>query len=191
MTDIQPQTCTAFAHGRAIASGDAATVAVAIREITARDGQGTVQVFDDATGQPVDFDLRGTDAEIVARLTRPVEPRGPGRPKLGVTAREVTLLPKHWEWLAAQPGGASVTLRKLVEAARRADDGPGAVRRAQEAANRFMTAMAGDQPGYEEATRALFAGDAARFEEIVAAWPGDLRAYAVKLAGAGFPQASQ
>jgi hypothetical protein len=104
-----------------------------------------------------------------------------GRPKLGVTAREVTLLPRHWEWLAAQPGGASVTLRKLVEEARRTSGAQQQVRQAQEAAYRFMSALAGDFPGFEEATRALFADDRNRFEQHMAEWPADIRNYAVRL----------
>src|SRR3546814_490284 len=107
-------------------------------------------------------------------------PRGRGRPKLGVTAREVTLLPRHWDWLAAQPGGASVALRKLVEQAMR--DDRQTRRAAQEAAYRVMTALAGDLPGYEEAIRALFAGDRQRFEQQIAGWPADLRDYVTRLA---------
>jgi hypothetical protein len=112
--------------------------------------------------------------------------RAVGRPKLGVTAREVTLLPRHWEWLAAQPGGASVTLRKLVEEARRAGAGDDLRRQAQERAYRFMTVMAGDRPGFEEATRALFAGDGARFAQCVAVWPQDIRTHAERLGEAAF-----
>ena len=105
-------------------------------------------------------------------------PRGPGRPKLGVVAREVTLLPRHWEWLAQQPGGASVAIRKLVEEARRTGEDRDRVRQAQEAAYRFMSAMAGNKPHYEDAIRALFAGEAARFEKLIAEWPADVRDHA-------------
>ena len=105
----------------------------------------------------------------------PSTPRGPGRPKLGVIAREITLLPRHWEWLAQQPGSASVALRRLVEEARRSGEDNDRVRRAQDAAYRFMSAMAGNRPHYEEAIRALFANDAARFRELIAEWPADVR----------------
>jgi hypothetical protein len=114
-------------------------------------------------------------------------PRGPGRPKLGVVPREVTLLPRHWDWLNSQPGGASVALRKLVEEARRANEGKDRIRRSQEVAYRFMSAMAGNEPGFEESTRALFAGDRARFDEQTSAWPEDVRDHARKLATAAFP----
>lgn len=132
-----------------------------------------VFIYDDATGQVVDVDPRGTAPEA---------PRPVGRPKLGVVAREVTLLPRHWDWLATQPGGASVALRKLVEEARRTRGDADRRRAAQEAAYRFMSAAAGDLPGFEEAARALFAYDWRRFGDMVAAWPEDVRDYAVKLA---------
>lgn len=106
----------------------------------------------------------------------------PGRPKLGVVAREVTLLPRHWDWLGTQPGGASVALRKLVEQAIGDNRVRDALRRAQEATYRFITDMAGDEPGYEEALRALFAGDLRRFNEIIEPWPRDVREQAAKLA---------
>lgn len=114
--------------------------------------------------------------------------RGPGRPKLGVVSREVTLLPRHWEWLASQPGGASVTLRKLVEAARKANSGKDRIRRAQEITYRFMNAVGGDLPGYEEALRALYAPDAARFATLVADWPKDVREHVLRFARGAFEE---
>lgn len=182
-------TCTAFQGARRIASGPLAEVALAAKR--AADRGDTVLVFDDATSRPVELDLRGSEAEVLARLPAPAgiepdAPRGPGRPKLGVVAREVTLLPRHWDWLAGQPGGASVTLRRLVEEARRAGEGRDRLRQAQEAAYRFMTAMAGDRPGFEEAARALFAPDRDRFAVLTEAWPADIRDHARRLAAAAF-----
>ena len=113
---------------------------------------------------------------------RPSEPRGRGRPKLGVVAREVTLLPRHWEWLNAQPGGASVALRKLVEEARRANGDRDRQRAARDAAYHFMSAMAGNLAHFEEASRALFADDRRRFAGLIASWPADIRDHVVKLA---------
>lgn len=174
-----PRSITAFAGERRLAAGAPAEVAVAVRRAQDAGEAAPILVFDDATGQPVDLDLRGGEAEIAARITAPEEPRGRGRPRLGVTAREVTLLPRHWDWLAAQPGGASVALRRLVEAARR---DPAAQRAAaRDAAYRFMAAMAGDRPGFEEASRALFAGDRPRLEAETAAWPADIRAHVLAL----------
>jgi len=115
-----------------------------------------------------------------------VPPRGRGRPALGVVAREVTLLPRHWQWLAAEPGGASVTLRRLVEAARKRGGGAADIRAAREAAYRFIAAMAGDRPGFEASTRALFAGDRAAFAARTQNWPVDIGDYARKLAEPSF-----
>ena len=143
-------------------------------------------------GRSVDFDLGGGAEALAARLAPPAEtPRGRGRPKLGVVAREITLLPRHWDWLAAQPGGASVALRKLVEAARRAAEGPDRIRTSREAAYRFASAIGGDLPGFEEAMRALFAGDDTGFEARIEGWPGDiaaqLRSYAAEAFGPDQP----
>ena len=145
-------------------------------------------IFDNATSELIEVDFRGTAREVQKRPTTPVPPeascraedeaRRPGRPRLGVVAREVTLMPRHWEWLNSQPGGASVALRKLVEEARRVNATRDRIRMAQEAAYRFMSAMAGNEPGFEEATRALFAGRLEPFGALVAAWPIDIRDHA-------------
>jgi hypothetical protein len=197
---VLPDTVTAFAGDRLFAAGPAPEVALAIKAATAVNSDAALLVFDDRTGRQVDFDLRGSDEEIVTRLT-PAVPSGPavpennaaparrssGRPKLGVVPREVTLLPRHWAWLAEQPGGASVTLRKLVDAARNAEGGLGSARQAREAADRFMGAMLGNRPGYEEASRALYAGDRDRFMRLSEPWPADLRDHARRLAKPSFP----
>ncbi|MGN6534466.1 MAG: DUF2239 family protein [Mesorhizobium sp.] len=186
---------TAFAGDRLFASGQPAEVALALKAAAAMPGDVPLLAFDDRSGRQVDFDLSGTDAEIVARLAPaqdgadPGEAavrRGAGRPKLGVVAREVTLLPRHWQWLAEQPGGASVTLRKLVDAARAADAGKAAARTAQQAADRFMAAMLGNRLGYEEAARALYAGNRDRFLAVSEPWPADLRDHARRLAEPAF-----
>jgi hypothetical protein len=164
-----------------------------VKAALAADPTAMILVFDDETGRAIDFDLRGTAEEIVARLAVPTAAnatgqteapteRGRGRPRLGVVAREVTLLPRHWDWLAAQPGGASQALRRLVEEARRTDGGRSRVRQAQEAAYAFISAMAGNREGFEEASRALFAGDAAGFAEHSRSWPDDIRSHAENLA---------
>lgn len=183
-----PHSFTAFNGSRRVCSGSPLDVALAVKALLGRQPEAAVLFFEDGTGSQIDFDLRGTDEDIAARL-RPLgsavdqtEPtRGPGRPKLGVVAREVTLLPRHWQWLAAQPGGASVTLRKLVEGARRSRAGKDGSREAQTRAYHFMSAMAGNLPGFEEATRALFANDRQRFNELIAAWPVDVREHALRL----------
>ncbi len=184
MTD-QP-TFVAFLGHRLLARGPAAAVARAAH--AAQNETAPLLVFDAATGAPLDLDLRGTAEEAAARVEAVFgaeSPRGRGRPKLGVEAREVTLLPRHWDWLRAQPG-ASVALRKLVEAATR--DPRQEARRAQEAAYKFMHAIGGDLPDFEEATRALFARDGDGFAARIAGWPDDIRAHALALARPAFAQ---
>ena len=187
--------CTAFAGPGRIASGELRHVALKAKQ--AFDAGKPVQVFEDASGRVVELPLELPAGDLLKRLAEPAAsaapvaakpppPRGPGRPKLGVVAREVTLLPRHWDWLAAQPGGASVALRKLVEDARKAAADGDRRRVAQEAAYRFMQAMAGNEAGYEEAARALFAGDIGRFEAGIASWPDDVREHASWLATDAF-----
>ncbi|GFZ90663.1 hypothetical protein GCM10011497_20400 [Elstera cyanobacteriorum] len=179
MTDIIPL-YSAFLGSRLLASGPLPDVARAAADAQ---GEGSpILIFDDATGKETDLDLRGGPEAAAARYAPPDEARGRGRPKLGVIAREVTLLPRHWEWLAAQRGGASHALRRLIDAARQADGGVTTARQRQERCYRVLTALAGDLPSYEEATRALFAGDRAAFEGQTAAWPPDIQAYAARLA---------
>jgi hypothetical protein len=190
MSQHQPQTFTAFEGPQRLVSGPLAKVALAVKRAEQR-GSERIAIFSDATGRATDLDLRGSDDEIVARLpaspgpapaAAQSEPRGRGRPKLGVVAREVTLLPRHWEWLSTQPGGASVSLRKLVEAARRANGDRDRGRAARDAAYHFMSAMAGNLPNFEEASRALFADDRRQLTALIAPWPGDIRDHIVRLA---------
>ncbi|WP_105133394.1 DUF2239 family protein [Burkholderia sp. BE12] len=196
---------TAFDGHRRLASGPLATVALAVRQAAGDAMPGSILVFDDATGRSIDLDLRGTADDIRARYAVPSgdvsggagepagagEQRGRGRPKLGVVSREVTLLPRHWEWLGAQPGGASVALRKLVEDARRTHAAADLHRDAQARAYHFMSAMAGDLPGFEEAARALYANDPARLAEQVAGWPADVRDHALALARVDLPPSAE
>jgi hypothetical protein len=193
-------TVIAFEGTRRIASGDLRHVVLKTKEVIDRGERASVLIFDSVTSEPVEVDFRGTAGEVLKRLPADVreavrnemaasahdEARRPGRPKLGVVAREVTLLPRHWEWLNSQPGGASVTIRKLVEGAGRVHATKDKVRMAQEAAYRFMSAMCGNEPGYEEAIRALFAGNPARFDELIRAWPIDVRDHAKQLATGAF-----
>jgi uncharacterized protein len=188
----------AFDGDRCLACGDLRSVVRAARQALDRRKEASILIFDGATSAPVEVDFRGSIADVLARLPEAAAapltkedaaetpPRGPGRPKLGVVAREVTLLPRHWEWLAQQSGGASVALRKLVDEARRANKDKDRIRQAQEAAYRFISALAGNKPHVEEAARALFAGDAAQFEARTASWPADVRDHARRLAARRF-----
>lgn len=195
---------TAFDGHRRIASGPLVAVALVVKRATESGATGPVLIFDDGTGRQADIDIRGSDEDVAVRLARRASndlaaddsisaeavaaaPRGRGRPKLGVVAREVTLLPRHWDWLATQPGGASVALRKLVDEARRTHVESDRRRKTLERAYHFMSAMAGDMTGFEEAARALFAVDEERFRERVAEWPDDVRDHAIALAFGGLP----
>jgi hypothetical protein len=194
------QPSTAFAGSRLLCAGPLVDVALAVKTATENGAADAILVFDDATGRVIDLDLRGAPAEVIARLSpldgpdRPEasepaaeepERRGRGRPKLGVVAREVTLLPRQWNWLAAQPGGASAVLRRLVDEARRNGGARQQRRAAREAAYRFMLAIAGDLPGYEEATRALFADNRAKLMQEMAEWPQDIRSHVLSMAFVG------
>jgi len=182
---MDEQTLTAFVGERLLTRG---SLSALLREVKTHLNAGgeAVLIFEDFTGRQVDFDLRGDVEEVLTRVQLPEPRRGPGRPKLGVTAREVTLLPRHWEWLDEQNGGASATLRRLVDEARKRDDAPARARRAAEGTTRFLTAIAGNRPHFEEVLRALYAGDGERFAALMEGWPPDIRAHACRLAGPGF-----
>ena len=188
MNDSQMHEFTAFIGSRRLATGSLDQVALAAKKAVDRGTQQPVLIYNDHTGRAIDIDSRGSDTEVLARLARPASPsppRGRGRPKLGVVAREVTLLPRHWQWLGSQPGGASVAIRKLVETARRTNQEIDQRRQRQEAAYHFMSAMAGNLAHFEEASRALFANDRERFNRLVGDWPSDVRDHAEKLAFGG------
>lgn len=171
--------CTAFADSKKIASGNVLEVALKIQKHLKDNKKSQVLVFDDTTSAPVELDLRGTPDDLRRRFQEQKESTerkaGPGRPKLGVISKEVTLLPQHWEWLALQSGGASVTLRKLIEEAKKKNVVQDQIRQSQEATYKFMNVMAGDLENFEEALRALYAKDAKKFEKLISEWPKDIR----------------
>ncbi|WP_315836582.1 DUF2239 family protein [Bradyrhizobium prioriisuperbiae] len=188
----------AFQGDQRIAEGDLRTVARLVKQ-AADTADGAILVFNAQTSQPIEIDLRGKVEDVLSRLpsTSSAAPadaeepseaprRGPGRPKLGVVAREITLLPRHWDWLAMQPGGASVAIRKLVEDARKVHGARDRKRSAREAAYRFASVMAGNRPHYEDAIRALFADDQARFAQLTDTWPVDVRDHARRLSDQAF-----
>ncbi|MGH7621303.1 MAG: DUF2239 family protein [Gemmatimonadaceae bacterium] len=181
-TSTEPvATYTAFAGNQLIATGSKGEVITALKhqEDSIRH---SVLIFDNHTGREVDFDLSGSLAEVLEREAAAGR-HGPGRPKLGVIGREVSLLPRHWEWLEEQPNGISAALRRLVDEARKREPGAQKARRMRAALSRVMWAMAGDLPNFEEATRALFAPDDEQLAELTCAWPHDVRAHVLRLAG--------
>jgi hypothetical protein len=181
------RTYTAFAGVRQLASADLKTVLLQTKAYLDQGGNESkdlVLIFEDATGKQVDFDFRGTPEEVMQRageMEGTEAPRtGPGRPKLGVVAREVTLLPRHWEWLESQPNGISAALRRLVDEARKREPGKQRARQVRDAVSRFLWVMAGNLPDFEEASRALFAADRDHLEALTQAWPEDIRSYLLR-----------
>lgn len=174
----QPKKYSAFKDMRLLGLGSLEEVLKSAVDFLTAGGSEPVVFFDHATGRQTDFFLTGSWEDVVALARQqtgeasPEQKTGPGRPKLGIVSREVTLLPRHWNWLESQPGRASGTLRKLVEEAMAQDSGE---RDREQAVGRILTTLCGDLPGYEEATRALYAGDREGFKERIQSWPQDIR----------------
>jgi hypothetical protein len=198
---LTPDTAAiAFAGTTRLAEGPLSGVAIAAKRAFDQHADGTVLIFDMASSEQIDLSFEGSEDDFATHLQVvtcqrrgrmfPESPRAVGRPKLGVTAREVTLLPRHWDWLNTQPGGASATLRKLVEYASREGQDADKARQARDATYRFIHAIAGNEPGFEEASRALFAADRARFAEAISSWPIDVREHATRLSAAFFGAAT-
>lgn len=190
---------TAFLGVEVVASGSLQHVVSTVKDALDDRDLAQLLIFDDSTGKQVDVDFRGKIDDVLNRLGEPFgdlpgtevnhqSTRRVGRPKLGVVSGEVTLLPRHWEWLKGRPGGASVTLRKLIDEARRAGDKQSNLRESQEATYNFMTAMAGNFHHYEEALRALYAGDLDRFYHFIDDWAPDIRNHIKRLAANAFPE---
>jgi hypothetical protein len=201
--DTLPGLCVAFNGMQRFATGTFAEVALKIKEVIDSGRHEPILMFDAHSSELLEVNTRGSASDVALRyastvaptpvdddlgpVTLPAEgPRARGRPKLGVVAREVTLLPRHWDWLASQPGGASVALRKLVENARRDNAGRDTARQSRDAAYKFMSAIGSSLETFEEASRALFAGDRPRFETQLASWPADIRDHALMLAQESF-----
>lgn len=199
---------TAFEGSKCIASGALKDVALAAKAAIDAAAQNPssepILIFNNATSDTIELDWRGSADDFAARLALlplaedlpgesaqpepelPDTPRGPGRPRMGVVAREITLLPRHWEWLAGQSGGASVALRKLVDVARRDSEAKDRVRQARNVGYKFMSTLAGHEVGFEEASRALFAGDQAGFETLISHWPVDVQAHLKRILSDAF-----
>lgn len=185
-------TYTVFEGANLLFHGSLDEVVVKIKKKMGKaDHADGVLIFSDITGKVMDFNFQGSEKDVLKRLEvfiaeAPESASGPGRPKLGVVSREVSLLPRHWEWLAGQDGGASATLRRLIDEAKKKTSGAVNAKQAQERAYKFMSAVAGDLPGYEEALRALYKKDEKIFSVQIQPWPRDVRKYAMRLAQSVF-----
>ncbi len=180
------RTYTVFAGMRRIGAGTVTDVARGAKAYLDGGGPETVLILDDETGGQVELDFQGTLEEVLERLANdpdfaPPRPRV-GRPRLGVISREVSLLPRHWEWLSQQRGGVSGALRKLVEEASRSRFESEQASRARDATAKFMWCIAGNLPDFEEATRALYANDYKRLQSLIQSWPSDVRGHVERLA---------
>jgi hypothetical protein len=182
----------AFSGSSLLVRGDIETVALAARAASSGEAKERLALYVEGSGAAFDLDLSGSEEEILARLpgqfpeasidtladgcsAPATKPRGRGRPKLGVVSREISLLPRHWQWLSEQQGGASATLRRLVDEARKIRADEAQIRKNVNAAYRFMMDIAGNQAGFEEASRTLFAHNFREFEERIRDWPTDIR----------------
>jgi hypothetical protein len=181
-------TYTAFEGHRLLSQGPLEHVVLRVKRRLGKAENSSILIFSDLTGKSMDFNFQGSEKEVLKRLEVYIsgdevkEPVGPGRPKLGVISREVSLLPRHWEWLATQAGGASATLRRLVEDAKKKSETGQDIKQSQERTYKFMSVLAGDQIGYEEALRALYKKDKKKFVGLIQEWPSDVRTYAMELA---------
>jgi hypothetical protein len=183
------ETYTAFDGTTCLFRGAFQDVMLKVKQQMGRANHTSILIFSDATGKTMDFNFEGGTKDVLKRLEVYVSKEeqsqgslGPGRPKLGVTSREVSLLPRHWEWLATQSGGASATLRKLVDEAKKKTLAKVSLKQAQERVYRFMSVIAGDSAGYEEALRALYKRDQKGFLLHIRDWPRDIKSHVVELA---------
>lgn len=179
---------TAFAGTTRLVTASLADMLRTTKAFLDGGGSQRVLIFDDSSGEQVDFDFSGDVEELVERVVGREQKRTPGRPKLGVVGREISLLPRHWEWLDRQPQSASATIRRLIDAARKENPGASEERRRIEAADRFIWVMAGELANFEEASRALYARDWERLRELTREWPVDVRDHLFHLLKGMAPQ---
>lgn len=185
-------TFTAFQNNNMLTSGQPWEVAIALKAAMKVDRESEFLCFDDSKGSFIDLNLSGSYEDIIERY-KPAEPTSQknkhskaGRPSLGVISKEITLLPRHWEWLAQQESSASATLRKLVETAIKSNSQEELVRQAKATTDRFMISMLGDEINYENAARALYRGDKVQFRDLTRRWPADLRHHVMRLSAPVF-----
>ena len=142
-------------------------------------------------GPPDRFRFPGIDrrrAGAGSKAGHPAGWTGPSEPRRGLPRGITAAAPLGMA--GTEPNGASAAIRRLVDEARKRDPEGERAREAATASSRFMSAIAGNMPGFEEASRALFAHDGARFADLISAWPGDIRAQLQRMAGPWFESKS-
>jgi len=179
---MEQTTYTAFAGQRLVASGELSEMLKDVKSFIDGEHSNGVLIFDDETGEQVDFDFRGDIDDVLARVVPPKVKPGPGRPSLGVVCGEVSLLPRHWEWLERQQHNVSASIRRLVDDAIRNEPASAKARKALEATDRVLWVIGGNLPNCEEASRCLYARDFDRFREYIKNWPMDLFNHLSRLA---------
>ncbi len=186
--------CTAFAGTQRLATGHLTFVAQAVKSSLENGDKREIVIFDNHTSEVIEVDFRGSQEEVAKQFSpaagekesEPAPTKSRGRPKLGVVAKEITLLPRHWDWLNQQPASVSATLRKLVEQASRQNQQAANARQAQDIVYRFINVVASHLNEYEEALRALYAKDGDKFQQLIREWPADVVAHLKKLAPPAF-----
>jgi len=181
----ESETYTAFSGTELLVRGPLADVLAATKPLVDEEPSRPLLIFEDGSGRQVDFDFTGSVKEVVDRARPKVVANGPGRPRLGVVSREISLLPRHWEWLESRPEGCSAALRRLVEEAQKRDPEAEHRTRARDAAHKFLWAIAGNYLNFEEVTRALYAGEHEQMFELMLDWPEDVREHTRALLGLG------
>ena len=183
---------TAFESEKILFKGPLADLILKVKKRLGKSENSSILIFSDSTGKNIDFNFQGSEKDVLKRLEIYSEEvginqsAGPGRPRLGVVSRVISLLPRHWEWLATQSGGSSAYLRKLVDEARKKEGGQHTLKQLQERTYKFISVMAGDLNGYEEALRALYKRDEKKFIALIEVWPRDIRNHALELARPAF-----
>ncbi|MES2802482.1 MAG: DUF2239 family protein [Bdellovibrionota bacterium] len=178
---------TVFAGFKIISQGNIEEVAIATKKYLKKEDDVRLLIFSDLSGKQMDLDLSGADKDVIDRLSvykaaeASVSVSGPGRPKIGVKPREVSLLPLHWEWLSTQSGGASATIRRLVDEKMKAPTPKDKIKQTQESVYTFLNSIAGDLTNFEDAIRFLYRQDEAKFKDAIADWPKDLKKHTLTL----------
>ena len=185
-TDVATKdTFSAYGPTSCIGQGELTDVALAAHRFLRTHPDQSALILQDSTCQIIDLDLSGDEALLERKANHyPIRSQAPVPDSKDPITGEITLLPRHWQWLAEQGGNASATLRRLIDEARRdpKQKADNECRRRQQLTYRFCQALCGDFQGYEDALRALYAADKDSFKTHISTWPADFALRAEALA---------